>query len=82
MANKAWMALGLIVAASPLGAAQPELLPPTAPPGTPTTRYCMRIEATTGTRIEMVECWTREEWAVQGVDVDRDWPKEGVRVEA
>jgi uncharacterized protein YjhX (UPF0386 family) len=42
----------------------------------------MRIEAVTGTRIETVECWTREEWAAQGVDVDKDWPKEGVAVEA
>jgi hypothetical protein len=83
MAHKQWVfALGLMVAASPLSAAQPELIPPTAPPGTPTTKYCMRIEATTGTRIEIVECWTRDEWAAQGVDVDKDWPKEGVGVEA
>jgi uncharacterized protein YjhX (UPF0386 family) len=40
----------------------------------------MRIEAVTGTRLETVKCWTREEWADQGVDVDVDWPKEGVAV--
>ena len=51
-----------------------------APAGTPQTRYCMRIEAVTGTRLETVKCWTREEWAEQGVDVDTDWPKEGVAV--
>jgi len=87
MAHKQWLlALGLTIVASPGLAAQPELMtppaPPTAPPGTPQTRYCMRIEASTGTRIELVECWTRDEWANQGVDVDRDWPKEGVAGEA
>ena len=30
----------------------------------------MRIEAITGSRIEELKCWTREEWAEQGVDVD------------
>jgi uncharacterized protein YjhX (UPF0386 family) len=40
----------------------------------------MRVEPQTGSRIESVECWTREEWAAGGVDVDKDWPKEGVRV--
>lgn len=81
MAHKIWgLALGLVVA-SPLSA-QPQPVPPTAPPGTPTTRYCMKVEAVTGTRIETVECWTRDEWAAQGVDVDKDWPKEGVAVEA
>ena len=51
-----------------------------APARTPTTLYCMRIEAVTGTRLETVKCWTRDEWAEQGVDVDKDWPKEGVAV--
>ena len=68
--------LGLAGVASP-AAARPAM---PAPPGTPTTRYCMRIEAVTGTRLETVKCWTRDEWAEQGVDVDKDWPKEGVRV--
>ena len=40
----------------------------------------MHIEAITGSRVELVECWTRAEWADQGVDVDKDWAKEGVRV--
>jgi len=79
MAHKEWIiALAAIVAASPVSAAKPPT--PTPPAGTPTTRYCMRIEAITGTRIETVECWTRDEWADQGVDVDKDWPKEGVGV--
>jgi len=50
-----------------------------APAGTEQTRYCMRIEAVTGTRIEEIRCWTRAEWAELGVNVDRDWAEEGVR---
>ena len=68
--------LGLAGIAFP-AAARPSM---PAPAGTPTTLYCMRIEAVTGTRLETVKCWTRDEWAEQGVDVDKDWPKEGVAV--
>ena len=50
-----------------------------APAGTATTRYCMKVEAVTGTRHERTECWTRAQWFAQGVDVDRDWAEEGVR---
>ena len=50
-----------------------------APAGTATTRYCMKVEAVTGTRHERTECWTRAQWSAQGVDVDRDWAAEGVR---
>ncbi len=65
------LALGVIALAAPLSAA--------APAGTSDTKYCMHIEAATGSRVEQIKCWTREEWAQQGVDVDRDWAKEGVR---
>ncbi|QDP19101.1 hypothetical protein [Sphingomonas xanthus] len=51
-----------------------------APAGTAATRYCMKAEPATGSRVEAVRCWTRAEWAKQGVDVDNDWPREGVRV--
>jgi hypothetical protein len=80
MAVKAALAfaLTLAAAASPASAHRP-MIP--APPGNPGTLYCMRIEAQTGTRIEQVECWTREDWADQGVDVDRDWAENGVGVE-
>ena len=79
MAHKALVfALGLTIAASAAATTQP--VPPMAPPGSPETRYCMRVEPQTGSRIEDIECWTREEWAAGGVDVDHDWPKEGVRV--
>lgn len=51
-----------------------------APAGSAETRYCMRVAAATGSQIERVRCWTRAEWEKQGVDLDRDWPKEGVRI--
>ena len=81
------LALSMIVAASPAPlAAQPDSDPivpvatGTAPAGPPGTRYCMRVDPNTGSLIETVQCWTREQWAEQGVDVDREWNKEGVRV--
>ena len=72
------VALSAIVATSAAASTQPS--EPTAPAGSPETRYCMRVEAQTGSRIEGIECWTREEWAEGGVDVDKDWPKEGVKI--
>ena len=72
------VASALIAAGTPLSAAS-EDRPALAPAGTAETRYCMRVEALTGSRIEAVRCWTRAEWAEQGVDVDKDWPREGVR---
>jgi len=82
MARKALLAaLGLIAAASPLAASNPQGTPAQgSPAGTAETLYCMRIEAITGSRIEKLKCWTREEWADQGVDLDKEWAKEGVRV--
>lgn len=75
------VALSMIVATSPVAAAQPELMRTSvAPAGTPDTKYCMRVESVTGTRIETVQCWTRQEWAEEGVDVDQDWAREGVAV--
>ena len=81
MAYKALAVALAFIAASSAGATpNTEPRPATAPPGTPQTRYCMRIEAITGSRMEQVRCWTRAEWADQDVDVDQEWPKEGVRV--
>lgn len=51
-----------------------------APGGNADTKYCMRVEAVTGSRLERVKCWTRQGWAEKGVDVDKDWGKEGVRI--
>jgi hypothetical protein len=74
------LALTIIAAASPVSASGGDRTPTAgAPAGTSETKYCMYIEAITGTRIEEIKCWTREEWAEQGVDVDKDWAKEGVR---
>lgn len=77
--TKLVLALGMIAAASPVPAASDDRTGMTAPPGTSETRYCMRIEPITGTRVEQIKCWTREQWWVQGVDVDEDWAEEGVR---
>jgi hypothetical protein len=51
-----------------------------APSAGPDARYCLRVEPVTGSRVERVRCWTRERWAGMGVDLDREWAKEGVRV--
>jgi hypothetical protein len=74
------VALGMVVATSPLSATSPEPVQKIAPPGTEETRYCLRVEPVIGTRLETVRCWTREEWAAMEVDVDKEWAKEGVKV--
>jgi hypothetical protein len=75
------IALGLIAASSPASASTREPPPPgPAPTDSADTRYCLRIEAIIGSRIEEVRCWTRGEWAEQEVDVDQEWDKEGVAV--
>jgi hypothetical protein len=79
MALKLLVATVMTAATAPLAATQPEPVPPVAPAGTPVTRYCMRIEIT-GSRLEQVRCWTREKWAEEEVDVDKEWAAEGVRV--
>jgi len=79
--RKLAVALSMVVAISPLSATKPEPAPETtAPTASPDAKYCMWVEASTDTRIESVQCWTREEWAEQGVDVDKEWAKEGVKV--
>lgn len=79
--KKLAVAFGMIAAASPLSATSPEPSPMTgAPVGGADARYCLRVEPVTGTRIEFVRCWTRQEWAEQDVDVDREWAREGVAV--
>jgi hypothetical protein len=74
------VALSFFAATSAAASQTTEQRPATAPPGNAQTRYCMRIEPITGSRMETVKCWTRAEWADQDVDVDQEWPKEGVRV--
>ena len=81
MALKNWvLALGMIAAASPLSAASAHGDGMTAAPsGSADTRYCMRIAPFTGSLLEQVRCWTRDQWAGQGVDVDQDWARNGIR---
>ena len=78
------IALSMIAGASPASAAIQDSASPGpgptvgAPAGSDHTLYCMHIEAVTGTRLERVKCWTRAQWAENGVDIDKDWAKEGV----
>lgn len=76
---KMFLALGAIAAASSAAGASESVAGTGVPGGGPDTRYCMRVEAFTGSRIEPVKCWTRAKWEAQGVDVDMDWAKNGVR---
>ena len=83
MAHKEFVfAFSMIAATLPVSAAQPEPAPTAeAPAGSADTKYCLRVDPLTGSNIETVRCWTREKWAEQGVDVDKEWAKDGVRVE-
>jgi len=71
----------IVVAVSPV-LAQPagRDFPAGAPAAGPEARYCLRVEPVTGTLVERVRCWTRRQWTEQGVDVDKEWAKEGVSV--
>lgn len=81
MAYKAIM-LALIIVASPVAAAEFNASSPIgAPPGGPGTHYCMHVDPITGSNVQTTQCWTRAEWADQGVDVDKEWAKNGVRTE-
>jgi len=79
---KSVLASGLIVAlASPLPALPAERPAGMgAPAAGPHALYCLRVEPPTGSRLESVRCWTRREWTQVGVDIDKDWAKEGVRI--
>ena len=83
MSHRKWTAAFslIVVAVSPVlaqPAARNEMAG--APAAGPDARYCLRVEPVTGSRVERIRCWTREQWAGLGVDVDREWAKEGVRV--
>ncbi len=79
--KKLAVTFSLIVAASPALAQAPERDSMAgAPAAGPDARYCLRVAANTGSLVERIRCWTREQWAEQGVDVDKAWAKEGVSV--
>ena len=74
-------ALSILAVAAPLSAAQPDpSMEAGAPAAEPGARYCLRVEPETGSRIETVRCETRQEWAELGVDLDKEWSREGVRI--
>ncbi len=75
------VALAMIIAASPVSAALPAPIGEASPPAeSPNARYCLRVDPTTGSRMETIQCRTREEWAQLDVDVDKEWADNGVRV--
>lgn len=69
------LALGLVAVAMPLSAASAS-----APPGSPTTRYCLSMEPMTGSHIATVQCRTRDDWAWLDIDVDQEWADNGVGI--
>jgi hypothetical protein len=82
MAHKVWIAALGMIAATPLSATHPVPIPATAvPSGTDVDGqpiYCLRVEPATGSRIETVQCWPLDVWVEAGVDVNKDWAKNGV----
>lgn len=77
-ANGLLLALSMSLAGLPAPAGAPQT---PAPPGTPYTRYCLRVDPIIGSRIETIQCMTRAEWADLDVNVDEEWAQNGVRVE-
>jgi hypothetical protein len=78
------MAMGLIAVATPASVTAQFADPPlniSIEAAADGKLYCMRVDAITGTVAERIECWTRAEWADQGVDVDKEYSKNGVRTE-
>ena len=81
MASRILVVAASLVVALPAYASQPDFSPVTvAPAGNAWTKYCLHVDPITGSLVETVQCWTREQWAEQGVDVDKEWAKEGVNV--
>lgn len=80
MAQGLVVALGMMFAAGALPQPAGNAGTTGAPPGTPDTRYCLRVDPPTGSRIETIQCRTREEWADLDIDVDREWADNGIRV--
>ena len=79
MAPAMILALSLLAATSQTPVGEPPATTP-APPGNEQTRYCLRVDPLIGSRIETVQCKTRDEWAALDIDVDEEWAANGVRV--
>ncbi|MGE5562695.1 MAG: hypothetical protein ACM3ZV_05220 [Bacillota bacterium] len=78
MAHKQWV-VALTIVTLPL-LANTEAPSTPAPPGSASTRYCLRVDPLTGSHLQTIQCKTREEWAALEVDVDQEWAENGVRV--
>ena len=78
MADIGMVALSLMLATSQPAAGEPATAG--APAGDTSTRYCLRVDPITGSRMETIQCRTREDWATLEVDVDQEWAENGVRV--
>ena len=74
--NELIVALSLVAATLQAGPS-PARAP--APAGTPQTRYCLRVDPLVGSRVETIQCKTREDWAALEIDVDQEWAENGVR---
>lgn len=74
--NELIVALSLTAATLQTG---PNPAPAAAPQGTPETRYCLRVDPLVGSRVETIQCKTRDEWAALEIDVDQEWAENGVR---
>ena len=67
MAKIATIVILSLILAAPAAAAEPASNMTTA---RDQTKYCIEVEAMTGSRISKMECRTKAEWAQLGVDVD------------
>ena len=76
MASLLLVAVSLIASQNPAAAQPPAIV---APAGTPETKYCLRVDPLPGSRIETIQCKTRDEWALLEVDVDQEWGENGVK---
>lgn len=67
MAKIATIVILSLILAAPAAAAEPASKRTTA---RDQTKYCIEVEAMTGSRISKMECRTKAEWAQLGIDVD------------
>ena len=78
MTNLIAVSLGMMIATvQPVSSEAPVT---GAPEGGPTTRYCLEVDPVIGTRVPTIMCFTRAGWADLGVDVDKEWADNGVKV--